>query len=86
MPGPDGEMHVFLGSDGPVGALSTDGVTPESGGVIVYLESDDIDAALGRVAAAGGTVVQERTSIGPYGFVGQFQDSEGNTLALHTSG
>lgn len=84
MPGPQGDMHVFVGADGPVGALTRTDSAPAAGGVIVYFDSDDIDAALDRVTAAGGTVVQQRTSIGPYGFIGQFLDSEGNTLALHS--
>ena len=85
MDGPDGEMHVFLGSEGPAGALSTSDSSPGQSGTIVYLNCTDIDAALRRVSGAGGSVVQERTSIGPFGFVGQFIDSEGNKVALHTS-
>ncbi|MEM7078045.1 MAG: VOC family protein [Pseudomonadota bacterium] len=82
MDGPDGQMHVFMGADGPAGQLAQG--EPVAGGVTIYLDCADIDAALGRVEAAGGAVVQTRTSIGPFGFVGQFTDSEGNTVALHT--
>ena len=85
IPGPDGaDMAVFMGAEGPVGALN-EGETPASGGVVVYFECDDIAAALQRAEKAGGKILQERTAIGPYGFIGQLSDSEGNTVALHTN-
>ena len=82
MDGPDGPMSVFMGAEGPAGAL-IEGPCVD-GGVRVYLNCDDIDAALGRVAAAGGRVTQERTSIGPFGFIATLIDTEGNTVSLHT--
>lgn len=84
MDGPDGPMHIFPGEEGPNGALTTDDSTPAEGGVLIYLGCADIDAALARVSAAGGAVLQEKTSIGPFGFIGRFKDTEGNTIALHT--
>jgi predicted enzyme related to lactoylglutathione lyase len=82
--GPDGKMTVFMGEQGPVGALTTEDTTVAYAGVLIYLAIDDIATALGRAKSAGGTVLQERTSIGPFGFVGKFKDSEGNTVALHS--
>ena len=84
MDGPDGPMHIFPGDDGAAGALTTEDSVPAEGGVLVYLYSPDIDAALERIAAAGGEVLVPKTSIGPFGFIGRFRDSEGNTVALHT--
>ena len=84
MDGPDGPMHVFPGEQGPVGALFPVDAAPVSGGVLLYLHSPDIDAALGRVAGAGGEVLAEKAPIGPFGWIGRFQDSEGNIVALHT--
>ena len=87
MDGPDGEMRVFNGAEGPAGALfQTSEVDnpPTSGGVLIYLSCDDIDAALQRAKSAGGTIEQTRTSIGPHGFIGRFTDTEGNSVALHT--
>ena len=86
MDGPDGTMHVFMGDEGPAGALTTTDSTPAKAGVLVYLGSDDIDAALERAAAAGGRIDQAKTSIGPFGFIGRFEDTEGNLVALHTNG
>ena len=83
MDGPDGPMHVFPGEDGAAGALTTD-LTPAADGVLIYLYSPDIDAALARVPGAGGEVVAEKASIGPFGWIGRFNDTEGNMVALHT--
>ena len=33
---------------------------------------------------AGGTVLLEKTNIGPHGFCAQFLDSEGNRVGLHS--
>ena len=45
----------------------------------------DIDATLPRVAKHGGKVLGPKKSIGQHGFVGHFEDSEGNRVALHSS-
>ncbi len=84
MDGPDGPMHIFPGEEGANGALTTEDSVPAEGGVLVYLSCDDIDAALARVVPAGGEVLQERTSIGPFGYIARLKDTEGNTIALHT--
>jgi len=82
--GPSGPMNVFPAADDrAAGALTLGETQPGTGGVLVYLYSDDIDATLGRVTRAGGTVVQERTPIGPFGFIASFLDTEGNRISLH---
>jgi predicted enzyme related to lactoylglutathione lyase len=43
----------------------------------------DLEAAMGRVSAAGGKVLLPKMSIGEYGVIAHFQDSEGNRVALH---
>lgn len=84
MDGPDGQMYVFPGADGAAGALIQAEGEIGTGGVLIYLHTDNIDAALQRAASAGGAVEQEKTSIGPFGHIGRFRDSEGNSVALHT--
>ena len=87
IPGPDGNpLKVFMGAEGPSGALmSGEGYTPGSDGALIYLGCEDINAVLGRVATAGGEVLQEHLSIGEYGAIGLFTDSEGNRIALHAA-
>ncbi len=82
--GPDGPMAVFMGAEGPAGALTDTGSPSADAGVLVYLGCDDIDAALQRAEQAGGTIAMPKSSIGPFGFIGRFTDTEGNLLALHT--
>ena len=38
---------------------------------------------LEKVKASGGKVIRGKTPIGQFGFVGHFEDTEGNRVALH---
>lgn len=73
---------AYAGIKGPereVGGLSQGEPTP--GGPLVVLYSDDLDASLAAVKAAGGRVVKE-----PFGFPGgrrfHFADPSGNQLGV----
>ena len=81
-------MVIFPGDceKGVGGALTQmDGCSPGAGGTMVYLNVEgDLDGVLGRIPAAGGTVIKERTDISPHGFIGIFQDLEGNVVGLHS--
>jgi predicted enzyme related to lactoylglutathione lyase len=80
-------MEMFPGdpaSSGAAGALIlTDGYVPSHSGSVIYFATDDINAFLKRVGDAGGTTLVEKMSIGEFGFIAQFQDSEGNRIGLH---
>jgi hypothetical protein len=54
-------------------------------GVVIYLNADpSLDAALARVPAAGGKIVQGRTDLPPgMGCFAKISDTEGNTVGLH---
>jgi len=60
-------------------------VEPSSAGTRVYLDaSPSIDAALSRVADAGGKVVTRKTALPPgLGYWAHISDSEGNVVGLH---
>lgn len=67
------------------GALvSGEGYTPSATGTTVYFAVTDIDGTLGKVAAAGGTIAVPKMSIGEFGFIGMFIDTEGNRVGLHS--
>ncbi len=55
------------------------------GQVLVYIDSDDIEADLKRVTDLGGAVLQPKMEIPGTGWFGIFRDPTGNTLALYTS-
>jgi predicted enzyme related to lactoylglutathione lyase len=58
---------------------------PSTEGALVYLDCHgELEAVLARVAGAGGKVLLPRTDIGPPGFIAIIQDSEGNSVGLHS--
>ena len=54
-------------------------------GIRVYLDcSPSLDAVLGRVEAAGGSIVSPRFTLpGDMGVIAHMRDSEGNEVGLH---
>ncbi len=55
------------------------------GKVVVYLQTEDIDATLVKIEANGGKTVAPKTEIPTVGWFAFFKDPTGNTLALYTS-
>ena len=80
------EMALFPRSDtspGASGALALgDAYKPSKEGVILYFDVADIDAVLARATERGAKTLYEKKDIGEEGFVAEFEDSEGNRLAL----
>ncbi|MDH5232653.1 MAG: VOC family protein [Gammaproteobacteria bacterium] len=71
-------------SSGSTGSLvQAEGYTPSHAGSMVYFHVDNIEATLAKVTDNGGEVLMPKMSIGEFGFVSHFQDSEGNRVALH---
>lgn len=52
-------------------------------GPLVYISVDDLDDVLKRVIDAGGSILLEKTAIGPQGFIAAILDTEGNRVGLH---
>ncbi len=61
-----------------------EGYSPSHSGTMVYFSVADIEAVLRKVNERGGKTLTPLTSIGEYGFVATFEDSEGNRVALHS--
>ena len=82
------EMAWFPMKEGAFGACGTlvmgEGHAPSPNGVLIYFSVPDVDAALMRVEDRGGRVLQRKSSIGEYGFIGLLIDSEGNRIGLHS--
>jgi len=66
------------------GLAKGDVYIPSRTGAIVYFSVDDVDAALKRAEAEGGSVLYPKTAIGQAGFIAEIEDSEGNRIALHS--
>jgi uncharacterized protein len=71
--------------EGPGGGFSPVGENVKPGDVLIYVNSEDIETDLKRVAELGGTVLQEKMEIPTIGWFGIFKDPTGNMIALYTS-
>ncbi|MCA9837353.1 MAG: VOC family protein [Trueperaceae bacterium] len=83
---PGYHMAMFPSQGGVDGALlQGEGYTPSKTGSLVYLNGgEDLAKVLNRVEAAGGKILQPKTSIGENGFMAFFEDTEGNKIGLHS--
>lgn len=81
------KMAFFPNEDGRApGAISfADGFKPASGGVLVSLHVEDLEAALEKVKSNGGEVIMPKTKIEAdcLGYFAVFKDSEGNSVGLY---
>lgn len=82
------KMTFFPWTEGAPGAAGTliQGETyePSHAGTVVYFSVEDIEEALRKVSANCGRTLLPKKSIGEYGFIAHFEDTEGNRLALHS--
>ena len=73
------------GAQGAAGSLiKGESYEPSHAGTVVYFSVDDIEETLRRINANGGKTLFPKKSIGQYGFIAHFEDTEGNRLALHS--
>ncbi|OPC06463.1 glyoxalase [Elizabethkingia ursingii] len=82
------EMAIFPFEEtksGITGALvKGDVYKPTQNGVILYFKTEDIENTLKKVQKHAGRVLYPKTLNEKYGFaVAEFEDSEGNRIALH---
>jgi predicted enzyme related to lactoylglutathione lyase len=80
---PEWNYATFSTGEGsPGGGLNP--ITPENpaGTILVYINTDDIQASLRQVESLGGIVVSQPMPIPDVGLFALFKDSTGNTLAL----
>jgi len=82
-------MGFFPMNEGASGAMGSlmkyESYKPSHEGTLVYFSCEDLQNELGRIVSAGGKILQEKTQISPEnGFMGLFEDTEGNRVALHS--
>ena len=84
----DLQMALFPAGGGALNQHPTFYKPSSDAGPLVYLNaSPDLAIVLGRVEKAGGKVVVPKRQISPeYGYMAVFIDSEGNRVALHSTG
>jgi len=93
-PTPEVEMEMWffpmdreagMSRYGTGGALiKMDGFSRGGGGTLVYFACEDCAIQATRAAKHGGSIVQEKQSIGDHGFCALARDTEGNLIGFHS--
>lgn len=87
MPGNEMYMFKMSGESAKYGSgaiVKTNENTPSAEGTIIYFSCKDAATEAARVDAAGGKLLFPKMSIGEFGFISQFIDTEGNRIGLHS--
>ncbi len=84
-PVPEMSYALWEAADGTGGGFNPLGSHTKAGDVLVYVDSDDIEADLKKAAQLGGTVIEPKQEIPGQGWFGIFKDPTGNMVALFTS-
>ena len=82
---PDLKYTMWEAGDGSGGGFPEVSADNPAGQVLVYIDSDDIEADLKKVEKLGGNVLHPKTEIPGMGWFGIFKDPTGNVLGLYTS-
>ncbi len=81
------EMAIFPFSEkqrGISGALVKGEIyVPSLKGTLIYFNTTEIDITLSKAVERGAKILYPKTSNGIWGYVAEFQDSEGNRIGLH---
>jgi len=82
---PEMNYTMWEAGDGTGGGFPEVSADNPAGQVLVYIDSDNIEADLAKVEKLGGKIVHQKTEIQGMGWFAIFQDPTGNVLALYTS-
>jgi predicted enzyme related to lactoylglutathione lyase len=82
---PEMNYTMWEAEDGSGGGFPEVSADNPAGQVLVYIDSDDIEADLKKVEKLGGKVLHQKTEIPGMGWFGIFKDPTGNSLGLYTS-
>ena len=82
---PEMNYTMWEAGDGSGGGFPEVSADNPAGQVLVYIDSDDIEADLKMVEKLGGKVLHQKTEIPGMGWFGVFKDPTGNVLGLYTS-
>jgi len=71
---------------GAMGSLMKyDSYVPSHSGSLIYFSSEDVQIELDRIKKSAGGILLGKTQISPeIGYMGMFQDTEGNRIALYS--
>ena len=79
------DEETSMSSYGAGGMLvKMEGFEPGGSGTVGYFGCDDCAIQAARAAKLGGSVFQEKMSIGEHGFCALARDTEGNLIGFHS--
>jgi len=84
-PVPEMNYTLWEPAAGPGGGFNPLGEHVAVGDVLLYVDSDDIDADLKKAAKLGAKVLTPKSEIAGTGWFGIFQDPTGNSIALFSA-
>lgn len=81
---PEMDYYTFSVEPGPGGGFNpVDGEMIHKGDVLVYIQTDDIEATLKSIEGLGGKIVQPKTEIPNMGWYALFEDPFGNRVGIY---
>src|SRR5512133_2782773 len=81
---PEANYVLWRPEEGSGGGFNPVGEHTKAGEVLVYVDSDDIEADLNKAQSLGATILTPKTEIPGQGWFGVFRDPTGNQVALYT--
>lgn len=88
IPNPNMKVAAFpmiQGGEFSTGAIvQGEYLEPSMTGTTIYLTCEDVAETLTKLETFGGKTLVPKTSIGEFGFIGHFTDTEGNKVGLHS--
>jgi predicted enzyme related to lactoylglutathione lyase len=83
-PVPEMNYTLFEPEEGPGGGFTPVGENTQVGDVLLYVDSDDIEADLRKAENLGAKVLVPKSEITEVGWYGIFTDPTGNMVALYS--
>ena len=80
---PEMNYTLFEPEEGPGGGFSPVGQNTKVGDVLIYIDSDDIEADLKKAEKLGAKVLVPKSEIAEVGWYGIFTDPTGNMVAVY---
>ena len=81
---PEMNYATFESEGGPGGGFNPVSEQNPAGTILVYVSTDDIEAALAKAESLGGKTIMPKTEIPTIGWFGIFSDPTGNVVGLFT--
>ncbi|TAF34616.1 MAG: VOC family protein [Cytophagales bacterium] len=86
---PSSPMYMFPMDEAAAGAggalVKAEDNIPSTSGTIIYFSCQDLNHEASRIEPAGGKLLFPKTSLGEFGFMAHFIDTEGNRIGLHSN-